>query len=66
MTPPDLKTTRTYYWTWQGCSLAFALAVGGAAYLLCKLAGPVGFPEGIIVGIVMAGAWHRTKWRDGQ
>ena len=66
MTPPDLRTTRTYYLTWQACGLGLALCAGYTTYLVCLLMGPVGFPEGILVGAVMANIWHRTKWKEGD
>ncbi len=70
--PTDLRMTRTYYFTWQALSLAMTIAVGAIAYWIMR---PFhGSPAetdtgsylviGIIVGVVMANVWHRTKWKD--
>ncbi len=63
--PQDLRMTR-YYWTWQACSLAFAVACGGATYLVVRLTAQPDFAAGVIVGVVAANAWYRTKWKDGD
>ena len=62
MTPPDLKTTRTYYWSWQACGLAAAMALGGAMCAGLWLADDLNYITGIVTGVVMANAWHRTKY----
>ena len=64
MTPPDLRMTRTYYLTWQACSLAAALAFGGAMCAGLWLADDLNYITGIVTGIVMANTWHQTKWSE--
>jgi hypothetical protein len=69
MPPPDLRTTRTYYWTWQACSVAFAIGIGSIAYLILSIGEETpadSLAIGIIVGIVATSTWHRTKWKDGR
>jgi hypothetical protein len=65
--PPDLKMTRTYYWTWQACSLCAALAAGAGTYLVLRFSfGELGFVGGVVVGACMASAWNDTKWKDDR
>ena len=68
MMQPDLRTTRTYYWTWQACSLCAAIAAGAGTSLIWWLSvGGLGFVGGILVGAVTHQAWQQTKfdsWRD--
>ena len=60
-------TPRTYYLTWQACSLAFTVFVGAGLYFGLRIAdGAPDFTSGVIIGIVMASTWHEMKWKDGD
>lgn len=66
LTPPNLRMTRTYYLTWQGCSLVFATFIGIALYYVLCLVEQPDVADGMIIGIIMASVWHETKWKDGD
>ncbi len=62
MMPPDLQMTRTYYWTWQGCSMCAALAGAGVFYLfLHYLLGLPDLATGVLCGIAYNQIWNETK-----
>ena len=71
MIPTDLRTTRTYYWTWQALSLAMTVLIGAITYwLLRPFRGSPAETDpgsylvvGIIVGIVVTNAWNRLKYK---
>jgi hypothetical protein len=61
--PPDLTTTRTYYWTWQGCALCAATASGaGVSFAIWLSTGSLGYVTGVIAGLCAMQAWQETKW----
>ena len=67
MTPPDLRMTRTYYFTWQALGLFFTAAVGALLYFGIGLTGdPPDFVAGLVIGAVMTKVWNELKWKDGD
>jgi len=63
MANQDFKTTRTYYWTWQGCSLCAALAGTGVFYLFLHYL--IGLPDlttGALCGVAYNQIWSETKY----
>ena len=67
MTPPDLRMTRTYYFTWQALGLFFTAGIGALLYFGLSLTGdPPDFVCGLIIGAIMMKVWSELRWKDGD
>ena len=67
MMPNDLRTTRTYYFTWQALGLTCTAAVGALLYFGLSLTGdPPDFVSGLVIGAVMMKVWSELRWKDGD